>query len=68
MSITIETTLSCDGPCGQIFTKGLWRTLPARKQRASAAANEGWITRRSKDYCKDCAKKLGIHKRITYGR
>jgi len=68
MSLTIETILGCDGPCGKTYSDGDAKHQPGKLQRESARKCEGWIHRRSKDYCKACAEKLGIRKRVTYGR
>jgi len=67
MSIKIETILGCDGPCGMTYAEGDAKYQPGKAQRLSAK-KEGWVQQRAKDYCKACAEKLGIRKRVTYSR
>lgn len=64
MSAIIETLIMCDGgpetcPQSGAFCWGDMRDKTAKEQRA-AAKSEGWIFRNGKDFCPECAVRLGL--------
>ncbi|MFA5921220.1 MAG: hypothetical protein WC856_07995 [Methylococcaceae bacterium] len=68
MSITIETIIGCDGgkdcPTGGCYLDGNMRSDTAKAQRSSYGNDvSSWVFHEGKDYCPDCAKRLGIRKR-----
>lgn len=53
MTLIIETFLSCDR-CGTTFGADN-RERTGLQQREHATAN-GWLCKKSRDYCEDCTK------------
>lgn len=70
MSATIETTITCDFPCGEncegTFCDGDSRQEPANLQRAQFDA-AGWHYYKGKDYCPNCWKRLNSKKVLRKG-
>lgn len=60
MSVVIETLVFCDG-CGANCNGDDW-DKPAYIIREKRQKYGGWIMRNRKDYCSDCAKRLGLLK------
>lgn len=73
MSAHIDTMIFCDGANGGMlkndfscpmdgpYAEGDARTKTAAQQRATYKL-DGWVYRNGKDYCPDCAKRLGYAK------
>lgn len=63
MTATIETIIGCDGgvecPFDGSYADGDARDQSAKEQR-SKYWMEGWVYRNGKDYCPDCAERLGF--------
>lgn len=63
MTATIETIIGCDGgdgcPYDGSYADGDCRDESAKEQRR-AYWMDGWVYRNGKDYCPDCAKRLGF--------
>lgn len=69
MTVRRVVYLYCDGPlCEEAGMGDPYRIdapvgYTATKQRRDAKRVDGWIHRNGKDYCRDCAKELGLNRR-----
>lgn len=62
MSAVVNTYISCDGgvecPYGSLY--GVDTPESSAKQHRAKFAAAGWVYRGGKDYCPDCAFRLGL--------
>ncbi len=64
MSIVVETYLFCDGGAecprdAAANADGLKQGVTATEIRRQAEEHEGWVRHGRRDFCTDCAKRLG---------